>query len=214
MLRYPLCFLPGEGEAGRVALPRGDGGAGHQHLSGRKILPSLGGIQANPPLPDLQHHLCAGAAPERRRPVALLEPSQALELRHHLPGEPDGGGSAVHVDAALPHRHLLPGGHLALRGLLCKLVRFLLYANLPCSMLLLAGISVHRFLAARHPLRSLPTGPAGMPCWAPPPRGHWWASSGCPPWSSPARTTSTASWSATTRPARSASTSFSSTAWC
>ncbi|KAB0374165.1 hypothetical protein FD755_014421 [Muntiacus reevesi] len=41
-------------------------------------------------------------------------------------------------------------------GLLCKLVRFLFYANLYCSVLLLACISVHRFLAVRYPLRSLP----------------------------------------------------------
>lgn len=40
--------------------------------------------------------------------------------------------------------------------LLCKLVRFLFYANLYGSILLLTCISVHRFLGVCHPLRSLP----------------------------------------------------------
>uniref|UniRef100_H0XUR9 G-protein coupled receptors family 1 profile domain-containing protein n=1 Tax=Otolemur garnettii TaxID=30611 RepID=H0XUR9_OTOGA len=40
--------------------------------------------------------------------------------------------------------------------LLCRLVRFLFYANLYCSVLLLTCISVHRFLGVCHPLRSLP----------------------------------------------------------
>ena len=40
--------------------------------------------------------------------------------------------------------------------LLCKLVRFLFYANLYSSVLLLTCISVHRFLGVCHPLRSLP----------------------------------------------------------
>uniref|UniRef100_A0A8C9A8I7 G-protein coupled receptors family 1 profile domain-containing protein n=1 Tax=Prolemur simus TaxID=1328070 RepID=A0A8C9A8I7_PROSS len=41
-------------------------------------------------------------------------------------------------------------------GLLCRLVRFLFYTNLYCSVLLLTCISVHRFLGVCHPLRSLP----------------------------------------------------------
>nr|XP_020041363.1 P2Y purinoceptor 4-like [Castor canadensis] len=41
-------------------------------------------------------------------------------------------------------------------GPLCRLVRFLFYTNLYCSILLLTCISVHRFLGVCHPLRSLP----------------------------------------------------------
>uniref|UniRef100_G1U990 G-protein coupled receptors family 1 profile domain-containing protein n=1 Tax=Oryctolagus cuniculus TaxID=9986 RepID=G1U990_RABIT len=40
--------------------------------------------------------------------------------------------------------------------LLCRLVRFLFYANLYGSILLLTCISVHRFLGVCHPLRSMP----------------------------------------------------------
>uniref|UniRef100_A0A8C8ABL4 G-protein coupled receptors family 1 profile domain-containing protein n=1 Tax=Otus sunia TaxID=257818 RepID=A0A8C8ABL4_9STRI len=40
--------------------------------------------------------------------------------------------------------------------LLCKLVRFLFYANLYGSVLLLTCISVHRFLGVCYPIRSLP----------------------------------------------------------
>nr|XP_009924871.1 PREDICTED: LOW QUALITY PROTEIN: P2Y purinoceptor 3-like [Haliaeetus albicilla] len=40
--------------------------------------------------------------------------------------------------------------------LLCKLVRFLFYANLYGSILLLTCISIHRFLGICHPIRSLP----------------------------------------------------------
>nr|XP_009666812.1 PREDICTED: P2Y purinoceptor 3-like [Struthio camelus australis] len=40
--------------------------------------------------------------------------------------------------------------------LLCKLVRFLFYANLYGSILLLTCISVHRFLGVCYPIRSLP----------------------------------------------------------
>lgn len=55
MLCHPLCFSPGEGEAGISVLPEGglpgDGEAGYQHLKGRKILLFLRGLQANlPPL--------------------------------------------------------------------------------------------------------------------------------------------------------------------
>ncbi|XP_009960372.1 PREDICTED: P2Y purinoceptor 3-like [Leptosomus discolor] len=39
---------------------------------------------------------------------------------------------------------------------LCKPVRFLFYANLYGSVLLLTGISVHRFLGVCYPIRSLP----------------------------------------------------------
>lgn len=55
MLGHPLCFSPGEGEAGTAVLPEGglpgDGEAGYQHLKGRKILLFLGGLQANLPPP-------------------------------------------------------------------------------------------------------------------------------------------------------------------
>ncbi|KAG9338681.1 hypothetical protein JZ751_025519 [Albula glossodonta] len=38
---------------------------------------------------------------------------------------------------------------------LCKIVRFLFYANLYCSILFLTCISVHRYLGICHPIRSL-----------------------------------------------------------
>lgn len=38
---------------------------------------------------------------------------------------------------------------------LCKIVRFMFYANLYCSILLLTCISVHRYLGVCHPIRSL-----------------------------------------------------------
>ncbi|XP_062857034.1 P2Y purinoceptor 4 [Trichomycterus rosablanca] len=38
---------------------------------------------------------------------------------------------------------------------LCKIVRFMFYANLYCSIILLTCISVHRYLGVCHPIRSL-----------------------------------------------------------
>ncbi|KAA0709384.1 P2Y purinoceptor 4 [Triplophysa tibetana] len=45
--------------------------------------------------------------------------------------------------------------HWAFGVFLCKVVRFLFYANLYCSILFLTCISVHRYLGICHPIRTL-----------------------------------------------------------
>ncbi|RMB95475.1 hypothetical protein DUI87_28098 [Hirundo rustica rustica] len=132
-------------------------------------------LRLNPILPDLEylatstccsasrawraaspsHRLRGGAAPQLLGPVDVHLQDEALECHHHLHGQPGPLGHALRPVLPTLVYYYADRNNWPFGTGLCKMVRFLFYANLYSSILFLTCISVHRYMGICHPIRSL-----------------------------------------------------------